>query len=65
MKRGAVAFLTGCALAAGVVALASAQEWPTRPIRIVVAFGPGGGTDIIVMAREFRRDNGTSRAAAR
>src|SRR5215475_15648887 len=26
---------------------ASAQEWPQRPIRIIVAFGAGGGADII------------------
>ncbi|TMJ25714.1 MAG: tripartite tricarboxylate transporter substrate binding protein [Alphaproteobacteria bacterium] len=47
MKRGLLAILAGCALAGSVIATASAQEWPTRPIRIVVAFGPGGGTDII------------------
>ena len=26
---------------------ASAQEWPQRPIRIIVALGPGGGADIV------------------
>jgi tripartite-type tricarboxylate transporter receptor subunit TctC len=26
---------------------ASAKEWPVRPIRAIVGFGPGGGTDIV------------------
>jgi tripartite-type tricarboxylate transporter receptor subunit TctC len=28
-------------------AIASAQEWPTKPIRFIVPYPPGGGTDII------------------
>jgi tripartite-type tricarboxylate transporter receptor subunit TctC len=34
-------------LAGGFVSSASAQEWPQKPIRIIVSFGPGGGADII------------------
>ena len=46
MKR----FSTLCAaffLFAGLATPAVAQDWPQKTIRIVVAFGPGGGTDII------------------
>lgn len=38
------------ALAAALIVLpaaASAQEWPSRTVRIVVPNGPGGGTDIV------------------
>jgi len=27
--------------------LAGAQEWPSRPIRFIVPYPPGGGTDVI------------------
>jgi tripartite-type tricarboxylate transporter receptor subunit TctC len=37
--------IASCALA--LVAPAAAQDWPQRTIRIIVSFGPGGGTDIV------------------
>jgi len=34
-------------LLAAVAGQASAQDWPQRPIRLLVGFGAGGGTDIL------------------
>ena len=43
-------FSTAAALVVAAFSIVStsshAQDWPTRPIRIVVGFGAGGGTDI-------------------
>jgi tripartite-type tricarboxylate transporter receptor subunit TctC len=45
-SRAGAALLGLCALA-GAPATVSAQEWPTRPVRIVSVFAPGGTADIL------------------
>ena len=36
-----------CALFLGPLAMANAQEWPARPIRFVISFGPGSASDAV------------------
>ena len=38
------------AFALGAAGPAVAQAWPTKPVRIIVPFGAGGGTDNIQKA---------------
>ncbi|HET9042365.1 MAG TPA: tripartite tricarboxylate transporter substrate binding protein [Burkholderiales bacterium] len=42
-RRLAIALVAPLALASG---LAAAQEWPTKPVRAIIAFTPGSATDI-------------------
>ena len=48
MKKSIVLAVTTVMLASGLASSSTyAQEWPQKPIRIIVSFGPGGGADII------------------
>jgi tripartite-type tricarboxylate transporter receptor subunit TctC len=49
-------------IAALGVSPVAAQDWPSRPIRVLVGFGPGGGTDVAtrIIAEPLGKALGTS-----
>ncbi len=47
MKKAMLFIASALILSANFAAPGRAQDWPQKPIRIIVSFGPGGGADII------------------
>ncbi|MBI2961966.1 MAG: hypothetical protein HYY28_16785 [Betaproteobacteria bacterium] len=53
MRKGLFAKLLAGAMLAAAAASASAQSFPSRPIRIIVAVTPGGGNDLADVRERF------------
>ena len=58
--RRAALFLAVMAAALGAPGLAAATHWPTKPVRIMVSFPPGGSSDLVarLLAEHLSSDRG-------
>jgi tripartite-type tricarboxylate transporter receptor subunit TctC len=48
MTRLGVLFLSACCLAVGGLEAAAQDKYPSKPVKVVVPFGPGSATDIVI-----------------
>ena len=60
MKRLSLNLLTASCLVFGAMAAGAQDKFPTKPVRIVVPYAPGGATDIVarVVAEQMRQSLG-------
>ena len=60
-RRNALALLGALSSPLALASVARAQDsWPTKPVRLVVPFGPGGSGDIVsrIVAHELEKRAG-------
>jgi len=62
MIRGILTTAAACMLVMGLILPAPAQDYPTQTIKMVISFGPGGGSDIIgrIVAQRMQEKLGQS-----
>ena len=67
IRAASVAALALLALAVDTRTACGADAYPTRPVKIMVGAGAGGGTDVIarMLGREVRRRPRSSRSWSR
>ena len=60
MKRFSLFLLTAICLAFGVVSATAQDKYPSRPIKVIVPYAPGGATDITarIVGDEFQKITG-------
>lgn len=60
MKRQGLIFLSAAYFVLGIVALSAQENYPNRPIKVIVPYVPGGSTDITarIIGDEFQKITG-------
>jgi tripartite-type tricarboxylate transporter receptor subunit TctC len=60
MKRFSLFLLTAVCLACGVVSATAQDKYPSRPVKVIVPYAPGGATDIVarIVGDEFQKVTG-------
>ena len=60
VNRRQVLTLSGAAALAATPAVFAQSTWPTKPVRFVVPFAPGGTSEIVARSRGGRADASSS-----